>query len=227
MPTFKPINSDARNSYEKFPFVEFSDPTIKTRRNLLVSSFLACCFIFFDLGINATRTPFLFISGLERNELDIIFTVLITYFLISFTWSAWNEVIKWRLNLTVGHPSDPNSAHRKELAFRFLKCLDDEPIYHAGKLQNLFQDIPRQVEQQLRNINDDSVKRYELEQKLDEIKIFVQTHWSNQLNNDFARIARFESWFWLYGKQQRVKFFTIDIGLPCVFGLISLGLLCQ
>ncbi|MGL5668360.1 MAG: hypothetical protein ACRDD9_19810, partial [Shewanella sp.] len=116
---FKPISDNDRKSFEKKPFVELSDTTMKIRRNLLLVSFFAYVMLSYDVKINATRTPLFFIEGLSSSEIVNILATLIVYFLVSFIWNSWNDVMKWRLYLTVGHPESP----KNQIGLRVLKCL--------------------------------------------------------------------------------------------------------
>ncbi|WP_064792375.1 hypothetical protein [Shewanella woodyi] len=208
--TFKPIRETDRKSFEKKPFVELSDATLRTRRNLLLASSIALILTIFDVQILSARTPLLIVSGLENSEILSIFLLLITYFSIAFLWSSWNEVMKWRLHLTVGHPQ----TNENQVALRILKVLDDEPQYHAGKLKNM---IDHSFQQIISSRNSES----EMPDHT------VVSEWKHTINEDIKRIEYFEKWFWAYGKQQRLKFTLIDIGLPLIVSAIAVYQLVQ
>ena len=206
---FKPIRDNDRKSFEKKPFVELSDTTTKIRRNLLLVSFFAYVMLSYDVKVNATRTPLFFIEGLSSSEIVNILATLIVYFLVSFIWNSWNEVMKWRLRLTVGHPESP----KNQIGLRVLKCLDQEPQFHAGKIKNEIDNIHRQIN----SFPDDSTEA-DVDSKKDELF----DSWKLAIKEDLDRIEYFEHWFWAYGKQQRLKFFFIDIGLPIIFSMAIL-----
>ncbi|WP_061031683.1 hypothetical protein [Vibrio splendidus] len=206
---FKPIRDNDRKSFEKKPFVELSDTTMKIRRNLLLVSFFAYVMLSYDVKVNATRTPLFFIEGLSSSEIVNILATLIVYFLVSFIWNSWNEVIKWRLKLTVGHPD----SSKNQIGLRVLKCLDQEPQFHAGKIKNEIDNISRQIN----SFPDEST-----EVDVDSRKNELFESWKLAIKEDLDRIEYFEHWFWAYGKQQRLKFFFIDIGLPIIFSMAIL-----
>lgn len=206
---FRPISDNDRKSFEKKPFVELSDTTMKIRRNLLLVSFFAYVMLSYNVKINATRTPLFFIEGLSSSEIVNILATLMVYFLVSFIWNSWNEVMKWRLNLTVGHPESP----KNQIGLRVLKCLDQEPQFHAGKIKNEIDNISRQI-----NSFSGESPKVDIDSKKNELL----NSWKLAINEDLDRIEYFEHWFWAYGKQQRLKFFLIDIGLPIIFSMVIL-----
>lgn len=211
---FKQIRDEDRKSFEKKPFIELSDSTMKTRRNLLLISFFGFVMLYYDVKVIATRTPLFFIEGLSTNEVTSILSILLGYFLVVFTWASWNEVIKWRLRLTIGYPQ----TDKNQVGLRILKCLDQEPQYHAGKIKNAIDSVRRQAQTE-----ETEIAQPEQQSQKDE----WISGWKFAVEEDLKRIEYFEQWFWAYGKQQRLKFFFIDIGLPIFFGSIVFTILVK
>lgn len=223
MTIYKPLNSLSRKSFESHPFIELTENTLKTRRNLLITSVVLLLINVFELTVQSGRTQYGYFSGLSTYELKVMLVGFILYFTIYFSWAAWDEIVKWRFYLTVGYPKNTNPHDKSyQVAFRFLKSIDDEPVYHAGKLSNVIDGLHTHGQSLVKDINRDNIKKHELEAKVDELSNFIKTYWYTNLKNDLERIGRFERSFWLYGKQQRVRFFLVDIGMPILMAIIGL-----
>ena len=88
------------SDFEKRPFIDLSEKTIRIRRNLLAFSMLALIIGISGIKINSASFFGLEIENFSISNLRFVLTVIVVYFLVEFFLNAWDEVLKWRLKLT-------------------------------------------------------------------------------------------------------------------------------
>lgn len=99
------LTEDERKAVEKAigePFMEdFSDNTLRIRRNLLAVTSVALFYKLGGLSINSTSALFgIKLDGLTPDKVDWAFFLALCYLFAHFLWNSLDHFKEWRLRLT-------------------------------------------------------------------------------------------------------------------------------
>ncbi|WJG26987.1 MULTISPECIES: hypothetical protein [Vibrio] len=209
------------------PFVEFSDQTVKYRRNLLFSSCIAIALVLFELDISPDK-PINFLGlpllNVSIKDIKLFLLVIIGYQLIHFLWRSWDEWWAWRLQLTDDAASTTNTSSTYDDT-TWIKSIRDigkftfypDESKYEHRLEQLFKQQSKFFIQEFQKSNlptpdyDDFYK-----------KLVDTVYIASGLQQDLRRIDRFDNSIKGYSIQQRLRYHLLEIGVPVVLGTIAI-----
>ncbi|MBL4829597.1 MAG: hypothetical protein JKY55_06895 [Aliivibrio sp.] len=205
-------------SFTSRPFIEFSESTIRYRRNILIASSVSIAISHFNIGIDTKPVNFLGIplTNLTIEHMKLIFFIIVLYQLIHFVWRCVDEWWSWRLRLAGDAEPKANDMNNDSTRIKsiseicqFTFC-PDEPKYE-DKLKRLLQ---QQISWSASSGNLDLSKLGD--------KLIETVYVASGLQHDLKRIDRFESSIKAYSIQQNLRFHIMEIGIPSFLALFSL-----
>ncbi|MCW8332156.1 hypothetical protein MD588_25535 [Photobacterium sp. SDRW27] len=206
------------------PFIEFSDQTVKYRRNLLIFSCALFILIYNHVGIESGKSiNFLGIplSGLSINDVKLYLSLAVGYQLFHFLWRCWDEWWAWRLklsgeNLGLDGPVSGNT---------YVKAISDVCAFtHFMPDVTIEQRIASVMTNRAKFLKDE-VDRYGLTD--DVVSAHVESlekvvNVDSGFARDIERIQRFEKHVRGYSIQQQLRFHALEIGVPVLLSIFSL-----
>lgn len=223
---------------------ELPDFALKLRRNLLISSSFALIFVFGQIRVERTTPLGIEVSGLSDTLISVSLCLLIFYHLIHFIWHSVDYIGIWRIHLTGtrlefltsakwstedrDHPNDPKQSN----LYRWWQ----ERISDIGDIHP----ITRRLEETAAQLGSAAEKHEPLKGGLD-VNFFsknattISEHASNlerrlsnmekllKSNRPSVSLERFDRWFANFKTSQLIRLFLLELGLPCMLGVVALG----
>lgn len=223
---------DARSVLGEPIIEDFSENTLKIRRNLIVVSFIVLFFKLGDVQIDfAESTIFgLRFSNIDSKDITYGLFFLTFYLLAHFIWSGLDTVREWRLRLAatwkkpaierlgymdahIDHdsPNDPINSnpykwfytYRNELAMILQTYKKlDEELKNHNRTSN---DLIEAVRRAVKELDRKSLHRRRSEMEI--------------------RLERYDKGLRCYNLSRSLMFFIIELTLPALMGAWAVGLL--
>jgi hypothetical protein len=197
--------------------------TQRIRRNLIVASILG---FIFTIGA-ATFDSKIGFSGFKFEDLNIfhiylfLFTALI-YFLSHFLWASLDHLKENKLRLTgIKIPKASLASYAASSTF--------EPNTNEERQSTLFSwwKGHRQQYEYFENVIksiENNIVNTQFEPAINTVKQRIEDMNSKTEYIEHA-LLRFESGFWQHQRSQILRWFLLDIGVPCLLAVISITLL--
>jgi len=223
-------------------FEEFSDNTLKIRRNLMIIATLVLAYKLNSLTIDPESALFgVKFINVTNSVIDQTFFWLVTYHLIHFSWNCTTHIQAWRIRITgtrLAHTTGggwateegdyPDNPRQSSLYCWWKQ--EARQIGHIGKdaeelrkksdtWQEILESLPDSIAKQnivnnvLQTISGVQRSSSNLESK---IKQLEETFSSNRIP---VSLRRFDRWFLLFQWNQLAKWIAFEFGLPIVLGL--------
>lgn len=170
--------------------IEFSDTTIRLRRNLMAMSVLIISITFFDIEINRAVAQGVQFDGLTTDVILIILTSVMVYHVFAFVIHAYEEYRFWEITFSTSEVSLVDGGYR--------------PVHVAQKLKELVPTIEK-LEADAGNEGEFSLSEKEvrkLRELIDEVSIYAARF------QNFPSITRVRFWGWDIGLAVIVTFAT-------------------
>lgn len=230
-------------------FCELSDKAWKIRTNLIIASVISISIVIADLHIDPSSTVLgLKFTGLTDTVVRSGLFWITLYLIMHFIWSAWDNLLEWRLRITgtrvsfvtaavlasehADHPNDP----RQSTLYHWW-------IEEAQKIGNLAEKVSN-IERQLQDW--ESRLQTEIDARADSSNIVnacslisgvrevvVQLkHGIEEARQTISAyrvpvsLERFDAWFKLLLRSQNLRWFLVEFMLPILLGAAALFLLC-
>lgn len=233
------LTDEERKAVEKSigePFMDdFSENTLRIRRNLLAASSIALIYKVGGLTISEESTLFgIKLDGLTPEKIDWILFLIVTYLLIHFLWNSISHFQEWRLRLTGskvgfitaarygGEHEDSPPAPRQSTLYYFLQ----EKMPQLDALKRSTEELERRANGWSDQV-DNRIKETEIESLEATLKKYisdVQGDCTRILQSlDFIKripvsLNRFEKWFKLFHWSQIARWLVLEWGLPLALG---------
>ena len=220
---------------------EFSDDTLRIRRNLLIIS--SICLIYKVNGLQISPdSAFLGIKFLnfDSEKIDLTLSAFIFYHFIHFLWNSLIYLQLWRLRVTGMAELSPQTGSR------FSSSLGDYPSnprnstlyrwWHESssafsnmriQVENL-KDTTRELGKKIAaypDPHDNKLRLLSFESHLNELKKSLEkTQEALTSERIPVSLSRYDQWFKLYQWNQLTKWFIVDWLLPIALGALALFL---
>lgn len=208
-------------NFLKNPYLQYSDKTVRIRRNLLIIFVLAYFLMVVGVDIENIHLGVVKVQLLQIKPVVSLLLVINVYQLFYFLWCSWDEYWKHRLGLIkeiVGHYQDRDTDELTLSAA--MKCTDSDLQFHPDY---------RYMDQRLTNAINQIVSRLEQDIEKEDVARRAVNAFNNNIGsiikNDVARLVMFENSFKYYHWQEIARFFIIEFGLPVVVSIYSIYLL--
>lgn len=217
------------------PFMEdFSENTLRIRRNLLATASVALIYKLGNLQINEESSFFgVKLDGLTSETVDWALFSLITYLTVHFLWNSISHFHEWRLRLSgskvafltaplwAGEHEDAPRDPRQSTLYTFLlekrsKTDELEKVFadFQGKLDTWDTVIINAAQQEGAAAID------RLASPLDEIKKNTNRikESLSYINRIPESLSRFERWFKMFRWNQSARWLVLEWALPLALG---------
>lgn len=204
-----PNKIDTLKEISKEPFISLSEQALKVRRNLLLSSSISYFILFFSPSIENITVLGAKLEHLEEGSIFFAISLITIYFTIYFSWLGFDEFLKWRLRLT----GVESTYYKKVQGGVFggdLESEIDQDTAYAKIITST-----REIKNILSIIDPTNNNTKDtLNTLIGQIK---------GLPTD--NIRKFINCFWLYQKQQIIRFALFDYIGPITYSITSIVLL--
>jgi hypothetical protein len=218
-------------------FLEFSEPTLKARRNLLAVATIAAAFWWWDLALAPNPTVMgVQLQNFSGRALAWGFLWAVTYLLGHFVWLAWDALQEWRLRISgtrlayittaragSEHADAPNDPRQSTL---YGWWLDQHRM--IGRM--------KEVAEKTTAILDTWANAYPsaLDTQTRAQLSAIQTntsHLATATKNTEAvyqamrvpvSLERFEAWFLRFQSSQNCRWILLEFGVPTLLGLVAI-----
>ncbi|QUJ68257.1 hypothetical protein KDD30_03710 [Photobacterium sp. GJ3] len=207
------------------PFIEFSDQTVKYRRNLLFISTILITLEWFPTAKIVPDKPFLGIpiSGLELQDIAQVLCAVIAYQIIHFVWRVTDEWWSWRIQLAGTKEKDQNgkndSSHIKVISQICQFTYHPEHSSVESRINEVLKNRLKYFDDEVQKLGltDEVVQTYK--QQVEDVVLH-----SSGLAHEIERIHRFEQSIRGFSIQQQLRFHLLEIGLPIALSIIAIVL---
>ncbi|SKA57355.1 hypothetical protein [Photobacterium toruni] len=193
------------------PFLELSDKTNKVRRNLNITALIAFALTVLNVKLDSINLSVVKINGVTDTKLFSVLLCVLLYHIIYFTWCTYDEYWKWRLQLIKEDTDDYTKRHTSDYSLSPSQLAVDSNLYcNKHTLNSIYSSMK------------DAVVYAANEKKLDpdELKDRFESAWCSSMQpvieQDLARMKRYEDSFKNYHWQEIIKFSLLEFGLPMV-----------
>lgn len=202
------------NNFLAKPFLDLSEKTLKIRRNLNVAALISIAITLLGIEIDGVNFSGLKVEGLTDGKLFVVLLCILSYHMVYFLWSTYDEYWKWRIHLIVETSEDPTKRQTSDYSFSPSQLAVDSNLYcNAYVLDNIYRGVKTTISSSI------NAKDYDLK-NLDE---HLHSIWCGNMQpvieQDLARLKRYEQSFKNYHIQEVVRFLVIEFGLPLLLSL--------
>ncbi|MEZ9860528.1 hypothetical protein AB4381_18865 [Vibrio splendidus] len=214
MDKYKNKTYGLENSFLAKPFLDLSDKTLKIRRNLNVTALVSIAITLLGIEVKGVSFSGLKVEGLTDGKLFVVLLCILIYHMVYFLWCTYDEYWKWRLHLVVETSDDVTKRQTGDYSLSPSQLAVDSNLYCNGYvLNNIYNQVKTTITS---SINAQDYEFKNLDERLHSI-------WFNSMQpvieQDLARLKRYEQSFKNYHIQEVVRFLVIEFGLPLLLSL--------
>lgn len=200
-------------------FIQLDETTLKTRRNLLVTSTLSIFVSFSDFKIGETfKISGLVIEGIQKSDFEILLLVITIYFLVHFVWQTLDIIFEWLNRLTGLFKQIDMSGFTGISGREFAEDLTKTSLstWFLEKVQ-----LIKLTKASLEGVVFDD--HQSTQNTLNSLHSYFGSI-ANAINEEriFVSLIRFDKNFTLFQWSQIFRFSLLEFGLPVALGLWSI-----
>ncbi|MCZ8501032.1 hypothetical protein BCU90_20195 [Vibrio lentus] len=214
MDKYKNKTYGIENSFLAKPFLELSEKALKIRRNLNVVALIAIAITLLGIEVKGVNFSGLKIEGLTDNKLYVVLLCVLLYHMIYFLWCTYDEYWKWRIHLIEEASDDVTKRQTGDYSLSPSQLAVDSNLYcNDHVLENIYKQVKTCICSSMK------AQDYELKNLDERLHSIWCSSMQPIIEQDLARLRRYEQSFKNYHMQEVARFSIIEFGLPLVLSL--------